>query len=200
MNRQSLKLMHFLLPLACWSLLVLCPQSTGAQKRATERGGKQVYRGNIVYIGGRAGTVTDFFTLTIDSYTPDDEVLAFTNLLKDDGQDALWRKLDKQKRGTIQIGNNLSRDLNAVWITQTDEGRKISALAERWLGFAELRRGSRSLDYPFTYVELWVEDDGDVEGSLFPAARVRSKGDRTLEIENFGIYPARLTNLKQTRK
>lgn len=200
MNRPILKLTQFLLPLACLSLLVLCPQSTGAQRRSAERGGKQVYRGNIIYIGGRLGTVTDFFTLTIDSYTPDDEVLAFSNLLKDDGQDALWRKLDKQKRGTIQIGNNLSRDLNAVWITQTEEGRKISALAERWLGFAELRRGSRSLDYPFTYVEMWIEDDGDVEGSLFPAARVRSKGDRTIEIENFGIYPARLTNLKRTRR
>lgn len=201
MNKRSLHLTPILLPLACLSLLLLCPQSIGAQqRRAAERGGKQVYRGNIVYIGGRFGTVTDFFTLTIDNYTPDDEVLAFTNILKDDGQNGLWRKLDKQRRGTIQIGNNLSRDLNAVWITQTEEGRKISALAERWLGFAELRRGARSLDYPFTYVELWVEDDGDVEGSLFPAARVRSKGDRTLEIENFGIYPARLTNLKQTRK
>jgi hypothetical protein len=201
MNKRSLKLTQFLLPLTCLSLLLLCPQSTGAQqRRAAERGGKQVYRGNIVYIGGRFGTVTDFFTLTIDNYTPDDEVLAFTNTLKDDGQDGLWRKLDKQRRGTIQIGNNLSRDINAVWVTQTEDGRKISALAERWLGFAELRRGARSLDYPFTYIELWVEDDGDVEGSLFPAARVRSKGDRTLEIENFGIYPARLTNLKQTRK
>lgn len=200
MNKIRLTLTQLVLSLACLSLLALYPQPAGAQRRSTDQGGKQVYRGNIIYIGGPRGTVTDFFTLTIDSFTPEQEVGNYLNILKDGGQDELWRKLDKQKRGTLQIGNNLSRDLNAVWITQTGEGRKLSALAERWLGFAELRRGARSVDYPFTYIELWVEEDGNVEGSLFPAARVRSKSDRTLEIENFGIYPARLTNLKQSRK
>mgnify|MGYP000916873706 CR=1 FL=1 len=177
--------------------LALCATSAIAQ---TKRGGKEVYRGNITYIGGPRGAATDFFTLTINTATPDAEVTRLMELLKRDGQDKFWDAVAKDKRGTIQIGNGLSRDLNAVWITQTAEGRKISAIAERWLGFGELRRGARSVDYPFTYIELYVEEDGKVEGELFPAARVRAKSGNTIEVENFGIYPARLVNIKQKKK
>jgi len=185
-------------------LLLVAPanvvlQPTGAQRTSQGRPGKEVYRGTIVYIGGPS-TFTDFFTLTIDSYTPDAEVRRLTEILGREGQDDFWKTVTKEKRGSIQIGSRLARDINAVWVTNTDEGRKISALAERWLGFGELRRGSRSLDYPFTYIELFVQQDGDVEGTLFPAARLRSKRDNTIEVENFGIYPARLTNIKKKRR
>lgn len=173
---------------------------SAAAKAQTSRTGKEVYRGNITYIGGPRGAVTDFFTLTINRVTPDGEVTRLLDMLKRDGQDRFWDAVAKEKCGTIQIGNGLSRDLNAVWVTRTEEGRKISAIAERWMGFAELRRGARSVDYPFTYIELYVEEDGGVEGTLFPAARVRSKSQNTIEVENFGIYPARLVNIKQKRK
>jgi hypothetical protein len=193
MSRKFLSFSSLFL-LVCWCTQPLAEAQT---KRA---GGKEVYRGNITYIGGVRGAVTDFFTLTINSYTPEAEVNRLMSILKNEGQGDFLRTVDNAKRGSIQIGANLSRDLNAVWVTQTEEGRKISALAERWMNFGELRRGTRSVDYPFTYIELWVEEDGKVEGSLFPAARVRVKGNNTLEVENFGIYPARLVNIKQKRK
>lgn len=182
-------------------MTIFCAETGNAQGRTMGgRPNKEVYRGNIFYIGGPRGASTDFFTLTIDSYTPDQEVKRLLGLLQSGGQDQLIKEIGDQKRGTVQIGTRLSRDLQAVWVTQTEEGRKIYALAERWMGFGELRRGSRSVDYPFTYIELSVEEDGKVDGELFPASRVRAKKDMTLEVENFGIYPARLTNIKQTRK
>jgi len=189
--------------LFCISLIVLCPQSSkanGAQGRQAGRSSKEVYRGNIIYIGGSRGGGTDFFTLTIESYTPDERVQNLLDVLKRDGQDGLLKAVGKDKRGTMQIGSRLARDINEVWVAPTEEGRKITVLSERWIGFGELRRGARSLDYPFTYVELYVEDDGKAEGSLIPAARVRFKRDKTIEVENFGIYPARLTNIKRRRK
>jgi hypothetical protein len=195
MRKTIASLLQLLLP-----LFVLAALPMTAADAQSKRAGKEVYRGNITYIGGPRGSVTDFFTLTINNYTPEAEVNRLTDLLKREGQDEFWKAVAKEKRGTIQIGSGLSRDLNAVWVTQTEEGRKISAIAERWLGFGELRRGARSLDYPFTYIELWVEEDGDVEGTLFPAARVRVKGEQTIEVENFGIYPARLVNIKQRKK
>src|SRR5581483_1252841 len=196
MQRKSTPLIYLLSAFVSLAITALSATPVGAQTKS----GKEVYRGNITYIGGPRGSVTDFFTLTINNYTPEAEVNRLTDLLRRGGQDDFWHAVEKDKRGTIQIGSGLSRDLNAVWITQTEEGRKISAIAERWLGFGELRRGARSVDYPFTYIELWVQEDGDVEGTLFPAARVRYKGDKTIEVENFGIYPARLVNIKRRRK
>ena len=199
MSGKLTTLTYLLLPLFCFALVTLYLQPARAQTRSMGKSGKEVYRGNITYIGGPR-TVTDFFTLTINSYTPEKDIRRFTDILRSDGRGDFWEALGKEKRGSIQVGSRLALDIKAVWVTQTDEGRKISALAERWLGFGELRRGSRSVDYPFTYIELWIEDDGGVEGTLFPAARVRSKGDNTIEVENFGIYPARLSNIKQRRK
>jgi hypothetical protein len=181
----------------CAALIILCAQPSRAQGRLAR---KEVYRGNITYIGGPRGAVTDFFTLTIESYTPDERVQNLLNILKHDGQDGLLKAVSKDKRGTIQIGSRLARDINEVWIEPTEEGRKITALAERWLGFGELRRGARSVDYPFTYIELYLEDDGKTKGSLIPAARVRFKRGKTIEVENFGIYPARLVNIKRRAK
>ncbi len=198
MNRKT-TLTYLSLPFFCIALAVITPRSAGAQARTAGKPGKEVYRGNITYIGGPR-TVTDFFTLTINSYTPENDIRRFTEILRNEGRGDFWDALGREKRGTIQVGSNLALDLNAVWVTQTEEGRKISALAERWLRFGELRRGTRSVDYPFTYIELWVEEDGDIEGTLFPAARVRAKSGNTIEIENFGIYPARLVNIKQRKK
>ena len=206
MRRKISSLTYLLLPMFVLLPAALNLPPAGAQSKPGGPGGpggkagKEVYRGNITYFGGPRGTVTDFFTLTINNYTADADVLRLTDMLKRDGQDAFWKAIENEKQGRIQIGSGLSRDLNAIWITQTEEGRKISAIAERWIGFGEMRRGGRSLDYPFTYIELYVEEDGDVEGTLFPAARVRYKGDKTIEIENFGIYPARLVNIKQRKK
>jgi len=196
MKRPTI-LKHLLLSMIGAAVIATCSLVAVAQPKT----GKDVYRGNLFYFGGgRAGTITTTFTLTITSYTPESEVSRLLEVLGRGGQDDFQKIVGKEKRGTIQVGTGLGLDLNAVWVTQTSEGRKLSALAERWMGFGELRRGARSVDYPFAYIELWIQEDGGIEGTLFPAARVRARGGNTIEVENFGIYPARLTNVKQRKK
>jgi hypothetical protein len=210
MNKNTRLLTSLLLAVFCVLLITPCPQTSSAQTRSQGGGGREVFSGNIIFFDGTfgpgfgrrrgPGTSIEFFTLTINSHSSDSEVQGLLNALQSGGQDALKRALSNEKRGTIQIGNRIGRDVQAVWVSQTEEGRKISAISERWLGFGELRRGARSTDYPFTYIEIYAEDDGKGEGTLIPAARLRSKGGNNLEVENFGIYPARLTNIKQGRK
>jgi hypothetical protein len=204
---------HSLSLLICAALIALCMRSIGVQGKSMSSAVKEVYTGNMIYFdgtfgpafgmrrGGRSGSGSEFFTLTVNSYTPESEVAGILRSLQKDGQDGLMKALGKEKRGTLQIGSRLGRDVQAIWVTRTEEGRKISALSERWQGFGELRRGARSLDYPLTYIEIFIEEDGGKgDGSLIPAARVRSRGGNNIEIENFGIYPARLTNIKVRRK
>ena len=54
----------------------------------------------------------------------------------------------------------MGRDLNFILETQTENGRKITILFERWLQMFELRYGTRSQDYPFAYIELFINDNG----------------------------------------
>lgn len=195
MNKRKTFMKHLLLSVCGAVMIAACALSAVAQPKT----GKDVYRGNIFYFGGGRNVTTDF-TLTITSYTPESEVQRLQEVLRSEGQDDFQKIVGREKRGTIQVGTGLGLDLNAVWVTQSEGGRKLSALAERWVGFGELRRGARSTDYPFTYIELFIEEDGGIEGTLFPAARVRGKSGNTIEVENFGIYPARLTNVKQRKK
>src|SRR5262249_49649962 len=94
MNRNSTCLTLLLL---CITLIALCPQSSNAQDRSTPRSSREVYRGNITYIGGPRGAITEFFTLTIESYTPDERVQNLLDVLKRDGQDGLLKAVGKEK-------------------------------------------------------------------------------------------------------
>jgi hypothetical protein len=201
MIKKTLLLAPLMLALGSVSLVGLFPQSGNASNTPSATIAEEVYTGNLVYVGGSRGTVTGTFTMRINSYTPDDEVLRLTRLLQDSKQDALLDVIGNRKLGTIQIGTNIGQDINAVWVSTGEEGeRKITALSKRWVGFFERRRGTRSIDYPFTYVELFVDERGRGDGGLIPAAKVRALGDKTIEVENFGIYPARLTNIKRRNK
>ncbi len=197
MKTRFQKIPGLLLLMLCVSLAALIPQSASAQSKSRDKDAREVYTGTIYYFGGSRGSVTTTFTLNIDSLSSDAEVQRLLGELQRGGQDALVKALGKEKRGTLQVGSSIGRDINAVWVSEEEEGRKINILSERWLGFGELRRGARSVDYPLTYIELFIDEKGKGEGSMIPAARVRLKKGKTLEIENFGIYPARLIGVRR---
>lgn len=198
MIKKTMLLAPLLLALGAVSLVGLLPQSGHAGMTTPAAIAEEVYTGNLVYVGSTRGPITNTFTLRIKRYTPDNDVLRLVNLLRDGKQDALLKAIDNERLGTIQVGVNIGQDINAAWASVGEEGeRKITVLSKRWIGTFEQRRGTRSLDYPFTYVELFVDERGRGDGGMIPAAKVRALGDKTIEVENFGIYPARLTNIRR---
>jgi hypothetical protein len=193
--------------LCCITVMALLPQSSNAQSKSQGGSTKEVYTGTIVYIPGptaggpgRSRTTTRTFTLTITCTTPDQEVSRLVGILKAEGQDPLLRAISKEKCGVIQVGGSVGRDVNTVRVSGTEEGeRKITMLFERWLEFFEVRYGTRSKDYPFTYIELFVNNKGKVEGTMIPAAKIQFKGDNTIDIENFAAYPARIVGERRNK-
>lgn len=161
---------------------------------------KEVYTGNIIGVGGRMGGVVRPFTLTIEGRSSRADTTRAVALLAEGGQDALLSEIRKNELGRFSMGAQLGRDLNLVQETATaGGGRHIVILFERWLNLFEVRNGTRSENYPFTYIELTIDSSGKGEGTMIPAARIRfdKKGGNQIEIENYGIYPARLTNVKR---
>jgi hypothetical protein len=185
------------------ALLVLSPANAQEDRRGESA--RETYTGTIVYfpgptVGGpgRSRTTTSPFTLTITCTTPQSEFARLTSVLKAGGQNALLGEIGKRKCGVFQFGSRVGRDVNVVSVERTEEGeRKITLLFERWLELFELRYGTRSRDYPFTYVELFINEKGKGEGSMIPAAWIRFKGENTIEIENFAAYPARLMGVER---
>lgn len=190
-------------PLVGVFLLAVVLGSAGfSQSRTVGKSSREVYTGTVIAIGARPGTNTRTFTLIIDNYTSGQEAQQLIQTLKAEGQDGLLKEMGKVKRGVFQLDGSVGRDISVVLSSEGEENeRKITLIFERWLGFAELRRGARSVDYPFSYAELFIDDTkGKGEGTLFPAARLRVKGENTLDVENFGIYPALLKGVVRRKR
>jgi hypothetical protein len=163
---------------------------------------KEEYTGTVVGVGGTMGGRSRPFTLTIEGRTSAEEANRAIAILAEGGQDALLKELEDKKLGRFSLGGQLGRDLNFVQETATADGRRrITILFARWMNIFEIRSGSRSQDYPFSYVELIVDASGKGEGTFIAAARIYfdKKHGNELDVENFGIYPARLMGVRLHR-
>lgn len=164
----------------------------------------ETYTGTVVSYGSGRNTRTSVntFTLNITGTTSDAEVDRAVAILQEGGQDDLQKAITKNDLGRFSIGSRLGRTLNGVRIDEVDGKKRIRAVFERWINFGEVRGGYRSLDYPFSYIELFIDPaTGKGDGTLIEAAQIRWKRDKKLdqyvvEIENFGTFPARLMGVQ----
>ena len=167
-----------------------------AQQRTTFTGTVVIYGS-----GFNTRTVTAPFTLYLNGTTSNDEAQRLLGALQNGGQDELRRALQHNDLGRFSIGGRVGIPVEAVVVDKAGDGRmRIRAVMERWQGFGELWRGGRSLDYPFSYIEMYVDPrTGDGDGTFIAAAQIRwqnNKGQNQVEIEDFGTFPGRLMGVK----
>ena len=158
---------------------------------------KEVFTGTVVGLGSGGNLVSRGFTLTIEGTTSDQDARKFASVLESKGEDALLKTISKEKKGTFALEGQIGHDLNTVRVHQNPNGRTYTIVFERWLSFFEVRYGTRSEDYPFTYIELFVDETKGMGGTLFAAAKIRFNKQNVVEIENFGLYPAQLMGVKR---
>ena len=113
-------------------------------------------------------------------------------------QDALLNALQRAPRvGIFRVPGNLSWDIKyAFRFRGRDNRNRIILLTDRNVSFAEARARPRSMDYPFTVIQMRVDDSGIGDGEINVAAAVAFDG-RNLEIEEFLDRPIRLTKVRK---
>lgn len=171
---------------------------------ASGQTGRQTYTGTILSYGSGLDTRTrtSFFTITVNATTPDDRAGQFLKLLQDGGQDKLLDGIKNENLGSFSVDGHLARTINVVRESNVDGKLRLYVVVERWTQFAELRGGYRSLDYPFGFIELYIDPaTGKGEGTYIAAAQIRFKKEKQangmhVEIEDFATFPARLLNVK----
>lgn len=145
---------------------------------------------------------TSPFTLTIKGHTSDDRAQSLLRLLQDEGQDALLKGIEDTDLGRFSINNNVGVTINAVHETNVDGKRRLYIVFERWMQFAELRGGYRSRDYPFGFIDLYIDPEtGRGEGTYIAAARIRWRDGNGgngphVEVEDFATFPAKLLSVR----
>lgn len=174
--------------------------SVGAQPQDEEEI-REVYSGTLVGLGGTVGGRTATFTLNLTGRSTRDQALRYAELLRTKGQDALRKQLDGRDVGRFSLTGRAGQTVNFAYEQQTPEGRRVIAVWERWLQPFELRYGSRSQDYPFTYLEISIDRNGKGTGTLIGAAKLYFEKDdpSQLTVENFATYPIRVVNVRLER-
>ena len=193
MRRNRCSLSFALCCAAAAALLLPAGQASG-QRDASPRS----VSGTVVGVGGRSGGRSYPFRLLIDRYTSEAEVQRLNSALQRGGQEELLRELEGMKAGRIQVGNNVGVEANAIIASPYGEGggTRLTVLYRRNINFFELRYGTRSERYRFGYAELFLGGRSGGQGTFIPAAQVRLRDGNTWEVEDFGVFPARLIGLQ----
>jgi hypothetical protein len=160
---------------------------------------------NMSNIATGANAVID---INVDSWSSPDERQHLVSTMMEKSPDALLRELQRAKvHGRFRIPGligpdphqlRLGHDIRYAWQTALPEGgRRIILATDRYIGFQEARNQPRTIDYPFTLMEIRTNKAGDGEGKMAVATKITfNKKTNTLELENYSSEPVRLNNVK----
>ena len=145
---------------------------------------------------GRTGTAT--VDIDIKRWTSDQERDRLTAIFKEQGPEKLLSALAGTPRvGTIRTPDSIAYDLHfARNLPGEDGGRRIVIATDRPIGFWEASSGSRTLDYPFTLIEIHLDKDGHGTGKLSIATKLTLQ-DNVLTIEDYANQPVMLTDVRK---
>jgi hypothetical protein len=175
--------------IACTLSVAMLPMVKAEEKRES-------YAAVVVGTGGRIGGRTLNLNINIDQYTSDQQAQEYLDILKEEGQDALRKTLEEVTVGRIAPVATTGTDLSVARVFQTEQGKVIRLVTPRPIPFFEAYRNPRSMDYPFTIMELRLDQEGKGEGSIMGGAQLRFNKEGQLDIESYGNQYARLVNVR----
>jgi hypothetical protein len=155
---------------------------------------------------GPAGATT--VQITVDRWSTADErkdILA--TMVEMSNQDALLKALQKSSvKGRFRIPGlqgpdphqlRLGHDIRYAWQSPLpDGGTRIVLGTDRYIGFQEARDRPRTMDYPFTLIEIRINKAGEGEGKMAIATMIDfDKAKQQLILENYSSEPVRLTKV-----
>ena len=158
------------------------------------------YTGVAMGSGGRVGGSSLPFDFRINYYSTDEDVQRLATLLKEKGQDDLRRALEKLDAGRINPVGSVGNTIAIARKRQQGKETIITIVTARYMSFGELTRSSRSIDYPFGFLRVTLNEKGEGTGKIIGAAKLRfDKKKGHYEIESYGNQYVRATNVRPNR-
>ena len=122
--------------------------------------------------------------------------------LLEKGPEKLLDKLqDMPRMGYIRTPDSIGWDVHFARRTPDPEGgERIVLITDRRISFWEARNQPRSIDFPFTVVELRLNREGEGEGKMSIATKIiADKEHNTITLENYQTSPVLLNNVRRER-
>jgi hypothetical protein len=147
---------------------------------------------------GSLGTVE----IVINRWSSEADRDRLLKTLLDKGENKLLDELrDLPRVGYIRTPNSIGYDLHyARHVPAEDGGDQIVLATDRYISFWEAYQRPRSIDYPFTFIEIHLDKDGEGEGKMSLATKVIvDKEHNQIVLENNASQPVLLQMVRAQR-
>src|SRR5205814_2577739 len=147
---------------------------------------------------GAAGNIE----IVVNRWSTDAQRDKLMSVMMDKGPEKLLDALqDMPRMGYFRAPGNLGWDIHfARKVAQPDGGERVVLITDRRIGFREAVNQPRSIDYPFTVIELRLNRDGEGEGKMSLATKIiADKENNIVTLENYDISPVMLNNVKREK-
>jgi hypothetical protein len=139
--------------------------------------------------------------IRITRWSTPEEATRLLDTLKENGPEELLEAVrDAKPVGTIRTPGNLAYDLRYAHQEMVGDGiQRIVLMTDRPISMWEAVNRPRTIDYPFTLIELRLNNRGEGEGKLNLATRIDiSRTGRTVQLENYDTQPIHLNEVRRT--
>jgi hypothetical protein len=147
----------------------------------------------------RAGIVP--LDIYITRFTDDGEEEKLMSALEQKGQDGLLEAFRRVAPvGRMRVPGQLATEFHYARASMGKDGRRRIILAtDRPIGFVEATNRTYTMEYPFTMLELRIDDSGMGDGQLFLAAKFMRSGNLLL-LENLSSQAVVISRVRQQKR
>jgi len=188
-------------PMLCFALV--CGALAIAVSAQEMTGLPQRFTATAVSLGGPMSAAgTDRVDIIIERWSTPQERTELLTAVKGASAQELLEKLRAQKSvGRISTTGNVGHELRYASEQPDNEhgGRRIFIATDRPVDLWEEFNRSNLSQYPFTFVELRLDDKGHGEGRLALATQLSVAGN-VIELVNYTLQPLALTEVRQELK
>ncbi len=167
--------------------------------QAQTMGTPERYSANAINMNrGAAGSIE----LVVNRWSTDGDRDRLMSVMMNKGPEKLLDALqDMPRMGYIKTPDRIGWDIHfARKVPGKDGGERVVLLTDRRIGFWEAANRPRSIDYPFTVIELRLNGDGEGEGKMSVATKIiPDKENNIVTLENYDIQPVLLTNIRREK-
>ena len=176
---------------------VLATLLLGASWAAGQTSGEPEEFTAVAVVNNNLGTGAGTVIMQVNLWSTDAERAKLVNVLMQKGPKALLEELrDARPTGRIRTPDSLGYDLHYAQQTPAEDGgRRIVLATDRPIGFWEATNRPRTIDYPFTIIQMHIGPDGKGTGTLSYFTKILAH-DNIIELENFATAPVMLTEIK----
>jgi hypothetical protein len=180
-----------------WSVLIAMAILIGTTTLAAQTLGEKERFTAIAMVNNTRASGSGIVQIDITRWSTASERSGLLNVLKKQGAEKLLDALqDNRSVGTIKTPDSLGYDLRYAYQEPLpDGGRRIVLATDRPIGFWEATRRPRTIDYPFTVIQMQIGKDGKGKGTMSYATKIIPAGN-SIVLENFDTQPVMLTEIK----